>query len=569
MISLPPAPDVPGAGSPRGIDSRPTEYGDPGFSRFLRRAFLASAGYDGDSLDRPVVGIAHTSSDYTTCHRSMPELVEAVRRGVMEAGALPLAFPTASLPEILLSPTSMLLRNLLAIETEQMVTMQPMDAVVLLGGCDKTVPAQLMAAASANVPAILVVTGPMLAGEFRGEPVGACTDCRRLWADHRAGVLDAAGIAEAQQELCSTAGTCMVMGTASTMACIAEALGMMLPGGAAAPAVSADRLRHAVAAGRRAAEIAVTGEPRPRDVLTPSAFRTAATVLAAVGGSTNAVVHLLAIARRAGVDVSLDDIDDIARDVPLLVDCKPSGSLYLEHFHRAGGVPALLGVLAPLLDLDAVGVTGRTLRDLVNDAQPQRGMTIRTLDDPLGPPGALAVVRGSLAPDGAVVKVSAATPMLLTHTGPAIVFDSPEDAAQRLDTVDMTPDHVIVVRGAGPVAMGMPEAASVPVPRRLAEAGVRDIVRVSDGRMSGTAYGTVVLHVSPESAIGGPLAHVRDGDMIALDVPNRRLDLLVDDDEMERRRSEWSPPTRPLRGWPRLSAEHVEQAHLGADLDFC
>ncbi len=561
-----------GAATPKqaqGVDGRPTEYGDPGFSRFLRRAFLASAGFDGDSLERPVVGIAHTSSDYATCHRSMPELVEAVRRGVLEAGALPLAFPTASLPEILLSPTSMLLRNLLAMETEQLVTMQPMDAVVMLGGCDKTVPAQLMAAASANVPAILVVTGPMLAGEFRGEPVGACTDCRRLWADHRAGRLDADGIAEAQQALCPTAGTCMVMGTASTMACIAETLGMMLPGGATAPAVSSERLRHAVAAGRHAAELASAGAPTPRDVLTPAAFRNALTVLAAVGGSTNAVVHLLAIARRAGVPLALDDIDAVAREVPLLVDCKPSGSGYVEHFHRAGGVPALLRELAPLLGLDTVGVTGTALRDLIVEAPAPRTPTIRTLADPLGDAGSLAVVRGSLAPDGAVIKVSAASAHLLVHTGPAVVFDSPEDAAARIDEMDLTADHVMVLRGAGPVAMGMPEAGSLPIPTRLAEAGVRDMVRISDGRMSGTAYGTVVLHVSPESAVGGPLALVRDGDLVSLDVPNRRLDLLVEEAEMARRRAEWVPPPAPGRGWPRLFAEHVEQAHLGADLDFC
>ena len=552
-----------------GVEGRPTEYSDPGFSRFVRRAFLASAGFDATSLGRPVVGIAHTSSDYTTCHRSMPELVEAVRRGVLESGALPLAFPTASLPEILLSPTSMLLRNLLAIETEQLVTMQPMDAVVLLGGCDKTVPAQLMAAASANVPAVLVVTGPMLAGELRGEPVGACTDCRRLWAEHRAGTVDADMIGEAQDALCPTAGTCMVMGTASTMACIAEALGMMLSGGASAPAVSSERLRHAVAAGRRAAEMAASGGPTPREVLSPAAFHNAVVTLAAIGGSTNAIIHLLAIARRAGVDLSLGEIDAIAGQVPLLVDCKPSGSSYLEHFHRAGGMPALLGVLAPLLHLDAVGITGRSLSDMVVDAPAPATSTIRTIDDPLGPPGALAVLHGSLAPDGAVMKVSAASSHLLVHTGPAVVFDSPQDAAARIDSVDVTPDHVIVVRGAGPTAMGMPEAASVPVPRRLAEAGVRDIVRVSDGRMSGTAYGTVVLHVSPESSIGGPLALVRDGDLISLDLPSRRIDLLVDDDELDRRRREWSPAPLPERGWARLFAERVEQAHLGADLDFC
>ena len=555
----------------RGIDRNLTSYGDAGFSRYLRRAFLASAGFDRADLDRPVIGIADTSSDYTTCHRHMPELLVAVKRGVLEAGGLPLVFPTASLAEILLSPTSMLYRNLLAMETEEMIRAQPMDAVVLLGGCDKTVPAQLMAAASANVPALCVVTGPMTTGSWRGERLGACTDCRRFWGRYRAGEVDELAIDEIEQALCPTGGTCMVMGTASTMACMAEVLGLMLPGGAAAPSGSGDRLRHAVASGRRAVELAA-GALRPRDVLTRAAFFNALTVLSATSGSTNAIVHLIAIARRAGVALTLDDVHEVSQRVPLLVDCKPAGSGYLEDLHRAGGVPVLLKALAPLLDLSTVGVTGRALADLVGEQSPPPDwqQTIRTLDKPLGPAGALVTLRGSLAPDGAVIKRAAASEALLRHRGPAVVFESAEDAAARIDdpALQITPQHVLVLRNAGPVAAGMPEAGSLPIPRYLAEQGVRDLVRVSDARMSGTAYGTVVLHCSPEAATGGPLGLVQDGDLIELDVTNRRIDLLVDETELARRRGRFVPPPLPERGWRRLYAQHVLPAHLGADLDF-
>ena len=558
-------------GPPISIDRNLTSYADAGFSRYLRRAFLASAGFDRADLDRPIVGIADTSSDYTTCHRDMPGIVQAVKRGVLETGALPLVFPTASLAEILLSPTSMLYRNLLAMETEEMIRAQPMDAVVLLGGCDKTVPAQLMAAVSANVPAISVVTGPMMTGSWRGERLGACTDCRGYWSRHRAGEITAPEIDEIEQSLCPTGGTCMVMGTASTMACMAEALGLMLPGGATAPSGSGDRLRHAVAAGRRAAELAV--QPlRPREVLQPPAFTNALTVLMATSGSTNAILHLLAIARRARVLLTLDDIDAVSERVPLLVDCKPAGAGYLEDLHRAGGVPVLLKELAPLLDLSVVGVSGRALGDVLAEVPPPANWqrTIRTLEAPLGPTGALVMLRGSLAPDGAVIKRAAATPALLRHAGPAVVFESPEDAAARIDdpALAITPQHVLVLRNAGPVGAGMPEAGSLPIPRYLAAAGVRDMVRVSDARMSGTAYGTVVLHCSPEAATGGPLALVRDGDIIELDVSARRIDVRVEDAVLARRRAEFRPPALPERGWRRLYAEHVLPAHLGADLDF-
>ena len=556
---------------PTGIDRNLTHYADPGFSRYIRRAFLASAGYDEADLERPVVGIADTSSDYTTCHRAMPQLVEAVKRGVLEAGGLPLVFPTLSLGEILLSPTAMLYRNLMAMATEEMIAAQPMDAVVLLGGCDKTLPAQLMASASASVPAIHLVAGPMLAGDWRGERLGACTDCRRYWAQHRAGALDAEEIAAVEQSLCPTAGTCMVMGTASTMACVTEALGLMLPGAATPPAVSGQRSRLGVATGRRAVALATEGRPA-RDILTPAAFANALKVLAALSGSTNAVVHLLAIARRAGVDLSLDDFHTAAQQVPLLVDCKPAGSGYMEDFDKAGGVPVLLKALEPMLDLDTIGVSGQTLGALLqNVAAPGAWQTaIRTLDAPLGPASSLVVLKGSLAPDGAVLKKATSSPHLHKHRGPAIVFEGPDDAARVDDpALGITPEHVLVLRGAGPVALGMPEAGSMPLPKHLAAQGVEDMVRISDGRMSGTAYGTVALHVAPEAAVGGPLALVRDGDLIELDVQAGRLDLLVPEETLARRRAEWTARPAPTRGWRWLYAERVLQANLGADLDFC
>jgi dihydroxy-acid dehydratase len=553
-----------------GVERNLATYGDREFSRYLRRAFLASAGYDPDDLSRPLIGIADTSSDYTPCHRQMPELIAAARRGVLQAGGLPMVFPTISLGETLLSPTSMLYRNLMAMETEELVRSQPMDAVVLVGGCDKTVPAQMMAAVSANVPAILLVAGPMLTGRWRGARLGACSDCRRYWAEFRAGNLDEHEIRELEQALCPTAGTCMVMGTASTMACIAEFLGMMLPGGATAPAASGDRLRHAVQTGRHAVQIARM-QLTPRSFLDRS-FRNAVVGLAAIGGSTNAVIHLLAIARRAGVPLELDDFDRAAREVPVLVDCKPTGAGYMEDFHQAGGVPVLLRTLEPFLDKEAKGVDTLSVADRIRaTAVPtfEQSM-IRSLDDPVSGTEALVVLRGSLAPDGAVLKASAASPELLRHRGPALVFDSPEDASTRLANPNLkaTADHVLVLKNAGPIGAGMPEAGSLPIPKGLAAAGVRDMVRISDARMSGTAYGTVVLHCSPEAAAGGPLALVRDGDEIELNVPERRLELHVPESELARRAESAAPWKVAERGWRHLFDKHVLPAHLGADLDF-
>lgn len=554
------------------IDNSRTSYGDDGFSRYLRRAFLASAGYDDESLDRPVIGIAVTSSDYNTCHRDMPALLAAVRRGVQQAGGLPMDFPTVSLGEILTSPTTMLYRNLMAMDTEEMIRALPMDAAVLLGGCDKTVPAQLMAAASAEKPVLLEVVGPMMTGSFRGERLGACTDCRRFWGKHRGGELDEAEITAVRNELVTTSGTCTVMGTASTMACMTETLGMMLPGGATPPAVSGARLRHATATGRRAVEMARTGGPLPQEIMTEAAFHNAIRVLAAIGGSTNALIHLIAVARRAGVKLTLGDFDTVGADTPLLVDCKPSGSGYMEDLHRSGGLPALLKELAPLLDQDTVGVSGSRLGELAAEQQPREDWqgTIRPLEQPLGPPGALAVLKGSLAPNGAVIKTSAASPDLMSHTGPAIVIDDAATAAEILDDpdLDVTPDHVLVLRNAGPVGSAMPEAGALPIPAKLAKQGIRDMVRISDARMSGTSYGTVVLHCDPESAVGGPLAAVRDGDLIRLDVENRTLDLLIPAEELAERLTSFVPPTPPARGWRRLYADTVLPASEGADLAF-
>lgn len=559
------------AGEFTGVDRSLTNYGDTGFSRFIRRAFLSSAGLDANDVSRPVVGIVNTTSDYTTCHRDMPQLIENVKRGVLQAGGIPFVFPVMSLGEILTNPTTMLFRNLMAMELEEQLKSQPMDAVVLLGGCDKTVPAELMAAASADIPAIQLVVGPMMVGNFRGERLGACTDCRRLWSDFRGGRMDEASIAEANAELAPTAGTCMVMGTASTMGCLIEALGIALPFAGTAPSVSSQRLRLGTATGRRAVELAREGL-RPSQILTEQAFKNALVVLSAIAGSTNAVIHLTAIAKRLGIELTLDDFHEAAARTPLLVDCKPAGSNYLPDMHRDGGVPALLKTLAPLLDLDVLTVTGRTLGELIADEpgpQPWQRV-IRKLEEPLGGEGALVSLTGSLAPQGALIKAAAATPELMVHEGSAVVFDSLDDLEARLDdeSLGITPDDVLVMRNIGPVGAGMPEAGSIPIPRYLAQQGVRDMVRISDGRMSGTAYGTIVLHCSPEAAIGGPLGLVRDGDRIRLDVPARTLDLLVDEAELARRREGLQLPEPPPRGWRRLYAERVTQASEGADLDF-
>ena len=548
-----------------------TSYGDEAFSLFLRKAFIKAAGYSDDALDRPIVGITNTASDFNPCHGNAPALIEAVKRGVLLSGALPMVFPTISLHESFAYPTSMMLRNLMAMDTEEMVRAQPMDALVVIGGCDKTLPAQIMGAVSADLPTVVVPVGPMVVGHHRGEALGACTDCRRLWGGFRAGTIDAAEIEAVNGRLAPSVGTCMVMGTASTMAIITETLGLTIPFGASIPAPHAERLRSGEASGRLAAALAVRGAPRPTELLSPASLRNALVVLQAIGGSTNGIIHLAAMVGRAGHKLDLAAFDRIGRDVPVLVDLKPSGQHYMEHFHHAGGVPRLLAALADHLDLTVPVVEGGTLADRVMQAADMHEQTvIRSADDPIKAEGGMAVLQGNLCPRGAVIKHAAASPQLLQHEGRAVVFDSLADLAARIDdpALDVTKDDVLVLRNAGPLgAPGMPEAGYLPIPKKLAAQGVKDMVRLSDARMSGTAFGTIVLHITPESAAGGPLGLVRNGDRIRLDVEGRRLDLLVDDAELARRTGS-AAPARPERGYAQLFHDHILQADQGCDFDF-
>jgi dihydroxy-acid dehydratase len=551
-----------------------TSYGDAGFSLFLRKAFIKAMGYSDDALNRPIVGITNTHSDYNPCHGNVPQIIEAVKRGVMLAGAMPMVFPTISIAESFAFPTSMYLRNLMAMDTEEMIRAQPMDSVVVIGGCDKTLPAQIMAAVSADLPTVVIPVGPMVVGHHKGEVLGACTDCRRLWAKFRAGEIDEVEIEAVNGRLAPSVGTCMVMGTASTMACITEALGLSLPMSATIPAPHAERFRSAEASGKVAAEMAKAKGPRPSELLTQASFRNAQVVLQAIGGSTNGLIHLTAIANRTEHRIYLEAFDKLGREVPVLIDLKPSGAHYMEHFHHAGGVPKLMKQLGDLIDLDAKTISG-TLRDAVAGAEDVPGQdAIRARDNPIKPEGAMAVLHGNLAPRGAVIKHSAASPKLLQHTGRAVVFDSVEDMTLRVDDpdLDVTADDVLVLRNAGPKgAPGMPEAGYLPIPMKLGRAGVKDMVRISDARMSGTAFGTIVLHITPESAAGGPLALVQNGDMIRLDVSKRSIDLLIDDAELGKRRAALAPATTPdwaKRGYAHLFNETILQADEGCDFDF-
>ena len=555
----------------RGLEKGLTSYGDSDFSLFLRKAFIKGAGYTDDALARPVVGIANTGSSYNPCHGNAPQLIEAVKRGVMLAGGLPMDFPSISIHESFASPTSMYLRNLMSIDTEEMIRAQPMDAVVLIGGCDKTVPAQLMGACSANIPAVQLVTGSMLTGSHEGVRVGACTDCRRYWGHYRAEEIDSDEISRVNNQLVASVGTCSVMGTASTMACVAEALGIALPGSASAPAVTADRIRVAERTGTTAVAMAKSGLT-PDRILTAKAFENALRVLLAIGGSTNGIIHLTAVAGRLGIHLDLARLDEMGRDTPVLVDLKPSGQHYMEDLHRAGGLPTLLRELRPLLHLDTLTVTGRTLGEEIDDSLAFAQNVVRPFANPIYPQGGIAVLRGNLAPGGAIIKQSAADPKLMKHEGRAVVFENAEDLAQRIDRddLDVKADDILVLRNIGPKgAPGMPEAGYIPIPRKLARAGVKDLVRISDGRMSGTAFGTIVLHVTPEAAVGGPLAQVRTGDRIRLSVAGRELSLLVSDAELARRARD-NPVVEPTadRGYRKLFLQTVTQADKGVDFDF-
>jgi dihydroxy-acid dehydratase len=550
-----------------------TNYGDRDFSLYLRRSFAQSMGYSRAMLNKPVVGIAYTPSGFNNCHRHFPELLDAVKRGVLASGGLPIEFPTISLGEVFLSPTSLKYRNLMSIDTEEMIRAQPMDAVVLMGGCDKTVPAQLMGAVSAGLPAVMLVAGPMMTGRHRGERLGACTDCRRFWARYRAGEVDDVEISEVEGELAVTAGTCAVMGTASTMACIVEALGMILPGTAAIPAVHADRLRAAEATG--IAAVRMIGSDRgPDRIVNAKSVENALRVLLALGGSTNAVIHLTAIAGRASVRVSLEQLNKLSDSTPVLVNLKPVGNGYMEDFYASGGMGALLRELKPLLHLDCMTATGETLGERLasEDASYVDRTIIASRDQPFEPEGGLVALFGNLAPKGAILKRSAADAKLFEHEGRAVVFSSLADLAARMDdpALDVTPQDVLVLQNAGPHAPEcMPEAGYLPIPKKLAQRGVKDMIRVSDARMSGTAFGTIVLHVTPDSASGGPLGLVRDGDRIRLSVKERRIDALVEDGELKRRAAVSKPvETRPERGYAKLYAQEILGADDGCDFAF-
>ncbi|PVH68470.1 putative dihydroxy-acid dehydratase [Cadophora sp. DSE1049] len=579
---------IPAIGLRQGL----TSYGDPHFSLFLRKVFIKALGYSEDALSRPIVGIINTQSSFSPCHANSPQLMEAVKRGVMLAGGLPMDFPTISLHESFSSPTSMFLRNLMSMDTEEMIKAQPVDACIMIGGCDKTVPAQIMGAISANKPVMPLVTGPMLPGSFQGKRLGACTDCRSYWASYRAGTVDIEDIAAINEELAPTVGTCGVMGTASTMACVTAALGLMPLGGASAPAVSSSRLRVAEETGANAVKmVASRGALAPQSMLTRESFLNAVIVLQAIGGSTNAVVHLMAIINRhpllAGT-ITLDTFDEVGRKVPLLVDLKPSGDNYMNDFHNAGGMAALLLTLRPLLHLNAMTFLGQTLGEMLDALPATTGQfpyskeIIRPLSNPLYPCSALAVIRGNLAPDGAVIKASASKYRnLLCHSGVAVVFRNTDNLAKRIDDPELkvTKDSVMVLTGIGPIGNpGMPEAGLIPIPRKLAAEGVQDMLRISDGRISGTAGGTILLHVSPEAAvIDSPLGIVEDGDIITFNLEERLIRLEVNDAEIARRlkvrkessvEQEVAKTRKARRGYRGLYERCVNQAQNGADFDF-
>ncbi len=568
----PEKPEKPEKQEEKGLARGLTNYGDADFSLYLRRSFAKSMGYSAEMLSRPIVGIAQSASGFNNCHRHFPELVEAVKRGVLAMGGLPLDFPTISLGEVFLHPTSMMFRNLMAMDVEEMIRAQPMDAVVLIGACDKTVPALLMGAASADLPAIQLVGGPMLPMGYHGERLGACTDCRRFWAKYRANEISRRDIEDIEGNLATTAGSCAVMGTASTMAAIAEALGMTLPGTAAIPAVHADRLRAAEESGRRAAAMIGTAL-RPSRIITAQSVENALRVLLAIGGSTNGLIHLTAIAGRAGVAVSLERLNTLSDETPILVDLKPTGRHYMSDLFAAGGIGAVMRELKPMLHLDCLTVTGETLDERLSQrARFVDRDVIRPLGDPYQKQGGLVALFGSLAPSGAIIKRSAADPRLCEREGRAVVFSSLDDLAARIDSPDLavTADDFLVLQNAGPKSgYAMPEAGYLPIPAKLARAGVKDMVRISDARMSGTAYGTIVLHVSPEAAVGGPLALLRNGDRIRLSVSARRLDLLLSEAELAERRAAHRPVAMAAeRGYARLYLQSVLQAEMGCDFDF-
>lgn len=547
-------------------------YGGDGRNPYVHRAWMRR-GVPHDAFDKPQIAIANTASDLTPCNSHLGEVARAVRDGVLAAGGTPLELPVVSLGETNVRPTAMLWRNMAAMATEEMLRANPIDGVVLLGGCDKTIPSLLMAAGSVDLPAVVVPGGPMLTGTFRGVPLGCGTDVFRLSEEVRAGTLSEQEFVRSESSMIRSRGHCNTMGTASTMALVAESLGMVRPGLAGTPAADSRLLEMSHATGRLAVEM-IDSDRRPSTFLTKANFHNAIVALAAIGGSTNAVVHLLAIAGRLGIDLTLDDFDRIGSHVPVLVDLQPAGRFLMEDFFRAGGLQAVLKEVRELLDPTALTVTGKPLVDYLDEAAAWDREVIRPRDEPLLADGGIAVLKGNLAPDGAVIKPAAASPHLLQHRGRAVVFDSIEDFHARIDdpALDVDADSVLVLRGCGPKGYpGMPEVSNMPLPKKVLAQGVRDMVRICDGRMSGTAYGTVILHVAPEGAAGGPLSKVRTGDMIILDVPGRRVAVDIDDAELDARQPSEAminSLAAPDRGWSRLYIDHVQQANTGADLDF-
>tara|TARA_Y100000588_G_scaffold391451_1_gene500049 strand:- start:1690 stop:3396 length:1707 start_codon:yes stop_codon:yes gene_type:complete len=559
--------------SPKPTNLRSREWFDtPELYGWLRKAAFKAQGFTEESYEnRPIIGICNTWSQLTHCNAHLRTLAEAVKRGVWQAGGFPLEFPVMSLGEYNMRPTTMIYRNLMSMDVEESITANPLDGVVLLGGCDKTTPALLMGAASSNIPAILVTGGPQLKGNWKGEELGSCTDCRRYHQELRAGTITEDDWSELQNSIVRSPGHCMVMGTASTMAAMGEAMGIALPGNTDIPAADSRRLQLAETAGRKIVGIVDTGLT-PSKILTKESFDNGIRTLHAIGGSTNAIIHLIAIASRLGIEIPLERFDFLARTTPFILNLKPSGQFLMEDFFYAGGLSTVLKEILPLLNENIPTVTGKTLQENLSKITISNRELVKTMKNPLASEGGLAILKGSLAPDGAVIRSTSASPELLTHRGKALVFENHDDMENRIDdpNLDVTPNDVLILRDSGPVgAPGMPEWGFMPIPKKLLQKGVRDMVRLSDARMSGTAFGTVVVHITPESAIGGPLAAVRNGDIIELDVPNRKLDILVDDLTIQGRLKEnISPEPHYDRGYKWMFSQHVLQANQGCDFDF-
>ena len=558
----------------KGLNNGLTNYGDDEFSKYLRRSFAKSMGYTNTSLDKPIVGICNTESGFNNCHRNFPELFEAVKRGVTASGALPIPFPVISLGETFLNPTSMIYRNLMSMCVEEMIKAQPMDSVILMGGCDKTVPALLMGAFSADIPTSLLVSGPMMTGKYKEERLGACTDCRRFWAKFRSNEISEDEIKNIESNLATTAGTCAIMGTASTMALLSDVMGIMLPGTASIPAVHADRLRAGEETGILAAKMAINKTNVPSKIITKKSIENAIRILLAISGSTNAIIHLTAIAGRLGISISLEDLNKMSDETPVLVNLKPTGEGYMEDFHASGGLDYVLLELKNYLHLDCMNIEGKTLDERLNSISNDyvNRSIINSKSNPLSEKGGLIALYGSLAPDGAILKRAAASEDLLEHEGRAIVFSSLEDLALRIDdpNLDVEENDILVLQNVGPSSnSGMPEAGYLPIPKKLSQKGVKDMIRISDARMSGSAFGTIILHVTPESNKRGPLSIIRTGDRIKLSASNKIIDVLISKEEIEGRLLQLNNiETIPARGYKNLYQKSVLPATRGCDFDF-